>query len=199
MGQFIRFIAIIIVRIINYFLLERFKIKKGINLVLATEWKKTKLLFKYKFCGFFSYKGIQMPKQGYFIFPIKIKEALIKNNIYSMTDTKVDEISIDSLNVFLKIGNKEIAANKVFLTESSDTNILDLQISKKSNYLKEYPHTLIRINPFKKNKLKSYIQIKGDKLFQRVQFFHHHRLEQRKYYYSLWLCRLMLYQKYQQN
>jgi hypothetical protein len=176
--EFIRLFAIILVRFINFFLFKRFKINKWKDIDLTGVVKDVKFTFKHKFSGFLSFKGNQIPIGGYSIFPKKIMEAIQKHNIYSISGKKVSEIKVDSDKVILKIGSEQITAREVYISESTNTNILNFNVGpKKTNTFKEFPHSLVCINSLKKENFPNYIQFKDDDLFQRLVFLKNHYQE----------------------
>jgi hypothetical protein len=171
----IRYISIILVKFFNFFLFYRFKIKRGKDIDLTHEWKAIKFSFKYKFCGFFSFKGVQIPVDGYSIFTMKIMEAMNKQNIYNISGKKASEIKIHSDKVLLKIGSEKITARKVYISESTNTNILNFNVKpRKSNKFKEFPHILVYVNSLKTKNFPNYIAFRGDIDFKRLVFLKNH-------------------------
>jgi hypothetical protein len=177
----LRYVVIFSVKKLNAFLSSDFKIKKWSNIDLTTLKKEIKFLFEYRFCGFFDFDGIMQPIGGFSILPLKMKEAILKNNINCILGKKVNTIFAKDSNVIINVGGKEFFSSKVYISESTDTKLINFQVkSKKIHNFKVYPHILVYVSRLKSKFFPQYIQVRNDNNFRRITLLKNHYCDSRE-------------------
>ncbi len=169
LSQLFAYLVLICIRSLNKLIPDKLKIRKGEKLSLSDLRKNIVLLFFKRVLSLLGSVRIKQPKGGYSIIPKKIIECLNKYDI-PRDIGYVKTVSITDNRCVIKLENRSIYANKVYLSESTDIEILPLlgsdSILRRLSH--ENFHIVVEVGQIESKEIPGYISIENDENFHRI-------------------------------